>query len=182
MSTPKKKTMRDYLNELIAGLFLLSLPLILVILPIVLIIRYSIGLWLGFLVKEKWFPQGKRLLFVYSNSPHWQNYIEENILPKIENQSIILNWSEKSSWNWKRKPLELRIFTHWTSVNVYSFKGRRKWFGDEYNPVAIIFIPWWKPKVIRFWKAFKDFKHGKEKNLRQLEEEFFKSIEIKRGL
>jgi hypothetical protein len=30
-----------------------------------------------------WSPAGKRVLFVYSNSPVWQSYIENNILPEV---------------------------------------------------------------------------------------------------
>ena len=39
--------------------------------------------------------------------------------------------------------------------------GKTKW--DEFNPIAITFIPWWKRKALPFWTPFRDFKHGKER-------------------
>jgi hypothetical protein len=41
-----------------------------------------------------WSPAGKRVLFVYSNSPVWQSYIEDDILPRLPQGSVVLNWSE----------------------------------------------------------------------------------------
>ncbi|HET6836699.1 MAG TPA: hypothetical protein VFH24_01585 [Gemmatimonadales bacterium] len=44
--------------------------------------------------------------------------------------------------------------------------------GDrEYNPVAIIIPKTGKMRVIRFWKAFRDYRHGKDQALRRAEAE-----------
>lgn len=117
------------------------------------------------------------MLFVYSDSPNWKEYIESNILPKISSHSIIINWSERDNWNWTRKPLELKIFKEWSGIQKYFFKDKKKWDGREFNPIAITFIPWWKRKVFRFWQPFKDFKHGKEKTLKDLESKLFRILE-----
>jgi len=128
-------------------------------------------------VKINWIDKGKNALFVYSNSPNWKDYIEENILPKISQKSHVLNWSERSQWDWNKKSLELRVFKNWAGVERYTvkeFKRKIRWSGEEYNPIAIIFEPWQKPKVLKFWKPFKDFKHGNEKSLKEMEDELFK--------
>ena len=159
---------RPTLNRLAAAvLFILFSPIILLFfIPLVLhfIIR-SIGL--GFLVNIKWISQGKNTLFVYSQSPVWKDYIEKNIIPKISSSSTIMNWSERTSFN--KWSLEYKVFAHWTQVHQYSFNGKTKWSGAEYNPVAIVFKPWWNPKVLRFWEAFRDYKHGKDQKLKELE-------------
>jgi hypothetical protein len=101
-------------------------------------------------------------LFVYSDSPNWKSYIESNILPRIESHAVTLNWSERKRWD-EANPFEAKVF--------------RRWAGDrEYNPVAIVFPPAGKVKVIRFWRAFRDYKHGKEQPLKQAQEELFKAV------
>jgi len=133
--------------------------------------------WLVLRVRKQWYPQGKKMLFVYSNSPNWKEYIEENILTKISEKAVIINWSERSKWSWENKPLELKIFKYWTGViRHFDIKGKKKWDGKEFNPIAITFVPWWRVKVIRFWQAFKDYKHGKDKKLKELENKLFKIL------
>jgi hypothetical protein len=106
---------------------------------------------------HRWGVRGKRLLLVYSNSPNWQAYVEENWLPQLESIAVVLNWSERGTWT-ERHPFEADIF--------------RTWAGDlEFNPLAIIFPPEGAVRVIRFWQAFRDYKHGKDRTLRAAEAE-----------
>jgi hypothetical protein len=44
--------------------------------------------------RREWHPKGKDLLLVYSNSPHWQLYVEEHWLPNWDRRAVVLNWSE----------------------------------------------------------------------------------------
>jgi len=46
--------------------------------------------------------------------------------------------------------------------------------------MAIIFVSGWKVQTIRFYQAFKDFKHGKSKLLREKEEELYAYLEPNR--
>ena len=178
--TPDEKHRDKALNRtkqfLILAIVIPFIPLILLVAVVIGIGWLIRGAWLGLQVRLQWYPKGKRLLFVYSNSPNWKDYIEANILPKINQHAIVINWSERSQWNWKRKPLEVQIFRHWAGVGRYSFKGRVKWDGDEFNPIAITFVPWWKRRVFKFWQPFKDFKHGKERPLKQLEAQLFELL------
>jgi hypothetical protein len=69
---------------------------------------------------------GKRVLFVYSNSPVWQSYIENNILPRLPHGSVVLNWSERRRWRW------------WSlSAAAFHFFGGSR----EFNPLAVVVRP-----------------------------------------
>src|SRR4029453_3508100 len=64
-------------------------PLLLLLLPLVL--AYGLyALPLHSLLWLLWSPAGKRVLFVYSNSPVWQSYIETNILPRLPHGSVVV--------------------------------------------------------------------------------------------
>jgi hypothetical protein len=134
---------------------------------------------------RRWGSAGKRGLLVYSNSPHWQQYIETNWLPVLKDRVFVLNWSERARWN-KEHPFEARLFRRFASDR-------------EFNPLAVLlldrprhatFRAWLTAikqrdalgmlapspqdvKVIRFWQPFRDFKHGKERLLREAENELF---------
>jgi hypothetical protein len=86
-----------------------------------------------------------------------------------------LNWSERAQWNWKKPPLEVQVFKHWSSVKKYYEEGKLCLSGTEYNPLAIVFGSG-RPKVFMFWQAFKDYKHGKIQTLHKIESEFFQAI------
>ena len=124
-----------------------------------------LGAWLGRLKKQRlqrrfqarWGHEGKRLLLVYSNSPNWQTYIEERWLPRVRPLAVVMNWSERSRWS-EHQPLEAEIF--------------RAWAGDrEFNPLAIVIPARGRVRVIRFWQAFRDYRHGRDRALRAMEAE-----------
>jgi hypothetical protein len=141
-------------------LCIVVLPILLLALPFL-----AVGAWLDRRKRRRlqrefhsrWGAQGKRLLLVYSNSPNWQAYVEENWLPQLESSAVVLNWSERAKWT-ERHPFEGDIF--------------RTWAGDrEFNPLAIIIPADGPVRVIRFWQAFRDYKHGKDRTLRAAEAE-----------
>jgi hypothetical protein len=106
---------------------------------------------------------GRFALFVYSDSPNWKDYIETNILSRIKESVVTLNWSERRNWE-KTNPFEAKVFYQWTGEK-------------EHNPIAIIFTPSGKVKDVKFWHAFKDFKHGKDETLREAEQTLYEEIE-----
>jgi hypothetical protein len=113
---------------------------------------------------RRWGPSGKDVLLVYSDSPHWQRYVEANWLPQIAARAVVLNWSERARWR-DCHPLEAAIF--------------RRWAGDrEFNPLAIVLPARGPVKVVRFWRAFRDFKHGKPDALRAAERELAELLGI----
>jgi hypothetical protein len=99
--------------------------------------------------------EGRDLLIVYSNSPHWQAYVEREWLPRWSDRAVVLNWSERTQWSgWSPAVLLFRAFT-----------GHQ-----AFNPVAMVVPHWWgRPTVVPFWQAFRDLKHGKPAALRQAE-------------
>jgi hypothetical protein len=110
-----------------------------------------------------WSTKGKDVLLVYSNSPHWQRYVEENWLPRWGPRAVLLNWSERSSWE-RPLPPEVALFR--------AFAGPR-----EFNPLAIV-VPatGTKVHVVRFWRAFREFKHGKDRLLLAAEADLERSL------
>jgi hypothetical protein len=51
--------------------------------------------------------RGPYALIVYSNSPRWQTYFEQQILPDARAKAAVLNWSERRNCRWPRR---LRFF------------------------------------------------------------------------
>lgn len=52
-----------------------------------------------------------------------------------------------------------------------AFAGTR-----EFNPLGIVVPERGAASVVRFWRAFRDFKHGKEQLLRLKEEELERAL------
>lgn len=127
------------------------------LLPLLLV--YGLyALLLHVLVWLLWSPGGTCVLFVYSNSPVWQSYIEDSILPRLPRGSVVLNWSERRRWRWWS--LSAAVF--------YFFGGSR-----EFNPLAVVVRPFRWGRTFRFWRAFRDAKHGNQHALQLVETRFF---------
>lgn len=116
-------------------------------------VRLYLAVWL------RWLPSDKDILFVHSDSPVWRDYIEQQILPVIQERAVVLNWSQRSTPQWGPS-LAVAVFQH--------FGGAR-----EFNPMGIVFLPFRRAKVFRFHAAFRDYKHGKPEKLLALQREFF---------
>ena len=164
----KEKSPNAWVDNIPAGMFFTAIifflwPPILALIIFFVLLYCVRTLYLLIMIKKHWSHNGKTLLFVYSNSPVWQEYIENNVLPKIESKAVILNWSERSKWDRKPRSLEAKVFRHWA--------GSR-----EYNPIAMIFNPGRKIEILRFWQAFRDHKHGKEKPLKEMESKLFELV------
>jgi|SRR5690242_16530414 len=143
---------------------ILKTALIVALLPLILLALLLFALHraiLYVLVWLVWLPRGKDILVVYSNSPVWQEYMTEQVLPLVEDRAIVLNWSERSSWRkWR---LTQQVF--------YSFGGHR-----EFNPLVVLFRPLRRARLFRFWSAFKDWKHGHTENLEALKDDLRMSL------
>ncbi|HEX9728049.1 MAG TPA: hypothetical protein VGA37_06070 [Gemmatimonadales bacterium] len=117
--------------------------------------------------RKKWGPAGRDILLIYSNSPNWQEYIEQNWLPHLDDRTVLLNWSERAQWR-EKHPLEAKLL--------------RAYLGDrEFNPAAVYIPDRGRVRVIRFWQAFRDFKHGREALLRRQEATLFTLIDRTRA-
>ena len=144
---------------------LLATLLVIILLPILIplaILAFATWLFHGallhVLVWTCWCTRGTNLLLVYSNSPIWHDYIEQNIIPQLPSSTIVLNWSERRTWQWYSLPVMVMRF----------FGGSR-----EFNPMVVAFRPCRLAKTFRFWQAFKDYKHGNKEPLATLENAMF---------
>jgi hypothetical protein len=97
------------------------------------------------------------VLFVYSNSPTWHDFIEEHILPKLGERAVILNWSHRSRW---RRALSVLAFRY--------FGGYR-----SFNPMPVVFRPFRLARRLRFYEPFLKFKHGKTEAVTKMERELY---------
>jgi hypothetical protein len=120
------------------------------------------GHWLRMRFQKKWGSQGKNILFVYSESPNWKDYIEREIIPKLSPYGVYLNYSRCAEWKHKN-PLEAKIWKQWSGAR-------------EFNPMAIVIPDRGKVKTVRFYQAFRDYKHGKDNLLRQKEAELLSLV------
>ncbi len=147
--------MRKILEILIVVLLLpLLIPLVLFALT-----TYVVhGTALYALVWLCWCARGKYVLLVYSDSPIWHDYVEENIIPRLPCSTIILNWSQRRTWRW----YSLAVMV------VRYFGGTR-----EFNPMVLVFRPFRWARTFRFWQAFKDHEHGNERTLDSVERDMF---------
>ncbi|MCI0550042.1 MAG: hypothetical protein L0287_03730 [Anaerolineae bacterium] len=102
------------------------------------------------------------MLFVYSNSPIWKDSIEAEVLPKIRNHAVILNWSERKMWK--------------TSLSAIAFRHFRG--SQNFNPIALIFRPFHVVKDYRFFEAFKEFKHGNPNEVEKITKDLFDNIGV----
>ena len=100
------------------------------------------------------FPPAKDLLLVFTASPHWLPRIEQEWLPRWADRAVLFNRSEP----WSAQQVEARLW---------------KAFGGfvEHTPLAIVLPRRGKPVVVRFFLAFRDFKHGKPARLLQAEQD-----------
>ena len=138
--------------------------LILILLfPILLIGALLYVLWGMILYIAIWLAWRQRfILFVYSDSPTWKDYIKANIMSRLEKHAVILNWSERKSWK--------------SSLAVLAFR----YFGGyrNFNPMALVFRPFRFAKTYRFYEAFKEFKHGKPDKVEKVMKALFEDIGI----
>ena len=121
-------------------------------------LMFACGIWIT------WSTRDRRVLFVYSNSPNWKEYIEQRILPRLPANTVIMNWSERKKWS--QLSLPVRAFHYFCGdVNC--------------NPAAVVFRPFRVAKTFRLWQPFRDYKHGKAEPLVKVEREMFDYIETK---
>jgi hypothetical protein len=138
------------------SLFIVLLPVIapLFLIAITFIVLYESSLYL--LIWLLWFPRGKDVLFVSSNSPIWNQYMTDQVLPLVAGRAVILNWSERKSW--PRWSLAKHFFR--------ACAGHR-----EFNPMVVVFRPLRRAVFFRFYVPLKHLKHGNAEPVEWLRQE-----------
>jgi hypothetical protein len=86
--------------------------------PILIVVILLYFLWGAVLCIAIWLTWKKqRVLFVYSDSPIWKDYIEKEILPYVPDRAVILNWSERRIWKNSLAVLAFRYFGGYRNFN-----------------------------------------------------------------
>jgi hypothetical protein len=124
---------------------------------------FALRLWLTVRFWLRHGRKGKTVLFVYSDSSNWKDYIETNIVPRIEAHSVILNWSKRREWGCQTQ-LETRLFNQWAGPG-------------EFVPVAILFSPVGKPRTFRLWELSENPKQGKVSLSKEAVQALLQSVE-----
>ena len=132
------------------------LPLVLPLALLAVVSHFLYRALLYLLVWALWLPRGKDVLFVYSDSPIWHEYMTTQVLPLVQERAVVLNWSERKKW--PRWSLGVAVFHH--------FGG-----SSDFNPLVVLFHPLRLARMFRFWSAFKDWKRGYKEPVERLTQE-----------
>jgi hypothetical protein len=139
-------------------------PLLLVAIPffiVTVVIQLARSVIAQLVVWVTWCPRGRYALVVYSNSPIWQEYFEQHVLPAVGSRGVVLNWSERKRW---RRSLAVELFR--------LFAGAR-----EFNPLAIVFRPLALPRRFRFYGSFRAYKHGRRDEVEAMRRELLQTLD-----
>jgi hypothetical protein len=139
-------------------------PVLLVVVALALASFVVASVCLHVAIWSWWCIRGRDILFVYSDSPIWHDYIEQHVLPHLGERAVVLNWSHRRGWRFSL-----------ARAAVHHFGGWR-----EFNPMAVVFRPFRRTRTFRFWQPFRDFKHGHPEALQRMETEFFGLIGVQR--
>lgn len=158
MSREPKSTRRKVVERLLLlPLFVLVSPLMLLGLTLWALNRAVIYLivWLW------WLPNGKDVLYISSNGPIWREYMETEIFPLVAGRAVALNWSERAKWRTLSFP-----------ERVFRTFGR----GRDFNPMVIVFAPFRRARIFRFYPALTKWKHGDSTALDQLRADLIRAL------
>ena len=139
-------------------------PLLVPLLPLVVVagvLWLMAAVLLQLVVWLTWCSRGRYVLVVYSNSPTWQEYFEQNVLPAVGSRGVILNWSDRTQWSYS------------LPVALFQFFGGTR----EFNPLAIVFQPLAWPRRFRFFRPFQAFKHGDPKEVEEMRRDLLKLLD-----
>jgi len=156
-------------------ILLLSAPVIIVyvisgwwwlvffLLPLLLYLLHKVyGLLLLMFALFLWRSSPIRAVLVYSDSPNWKEYIESEWLPRLGEQVVILNWSQRNNW---QRSLPVLLF-HYFCLNE----------DTNFNPSLILLRGIKYPHVYRYFYAFRDAKHGHPQALKRLETHMYREL------
>lgn len=153
MIRQRDKSSRSILRA-VGVIFVLPIVLPLALIALTLGLAHRAALYA--LVWTLWLPRGRDILFVYSDSPIWHEYMTTQVLPLVQSRAFVLNWSERKRWS--RLSLQASV--------LHSFGG-----GHEFNPLVLVFRPFARARSFRFWQPFQDWKRGYREPVERLRQE-----------
>jgi hypothetical protein len=150
-------------SSILLRVFLYSFLVLL--LPFVLlwaVLYLTFGAFLYAAIWFIWCARGREVLFVYSDSPIWRDYVYEKIFPALDGRAVILNWSERKHWKPSLATYVLKYFS----------------ISREFNPIALVFKPFRLVRSFKFYTPFKDYKHGHTEGVERMKDELFQALGI----
>jgi hypothetical protein len=126
-------------------------------------VPYVYGLGLLLAVRFTWSRRGVRCLMVHSNSPAWEAHIRTVWLPRFGHLAVTLNWTERAGW---RPTLAVRVFKRFCRAQ------------HNFNPAVVVFRGLRRPRVFRFFYAFREVEAGRPEYLQRLEADLFAALEV----
>lgn len=114
-------------------------------------------------VKREWFPKGKHVFFLYSNSEKWKDYFENELIPKILKKSVVWNWSTRQKDGWNDDILDARILRYFRPVG-------------HFYPMAIVFLPSGEVKIFQFYSSYVQMLKSQKDDYKKLEKEFLGAV------
>lgn len=115
-------------------------------------------------IEKEWFPKGKYIFFLYSDSKKWKDYFEKELEPKIQGKASIWNWSTRQKDGWNDAIIEAKI------LKLYRPLG-------YFYPMAIVFLPSGEVKIFEFYTPYVNMlKSGKDEYYK-MEKEFLALVE-----
>ena len=149
---------------LVLVLLPILIPVAVLLIAVVLAAVIAGALWSSFLYAIIWLRWRRRdTLFVYSDSPIWKDYLQQQLFPRLGDRLLLLNWSERRTWD--NMSLEVLAFNHWA--------GQR-----AFNPMALVFRPFKSVEIFRYWDAFKDFQHGDVSSVEQMNRQLLEALGV----
>lgn len=112
----------------------------------------------------KYRKRGIAGVLVTSDSPNWNAYIQENWISQFGEHFVILNWSQRKTWE---SSLAVNLFSRFCS------------YEENFCPAVILFRGLRYPLVFRFFLAFRDYKHGNEAALQTLERRLYDEVGLR---
>jgi hypothetical protein len=148
------KVLMVLLAPIWVSLMLFILLALVILVPLSYLLVY-LSIW------SAWGMRGKDILFVYSDSSIWRDYMLSEILPLVRRRAVVLNWSERNEWKrWSLSVIAFRIF------------GGPKAF----NPLIVVFRPFRRAQKYRFWPAFREWKRGNKEAVEKLKLELANTL------
>lgn len=142
----------------------LAIPALILVIAVIINALGSLA-WGVILYAAIWITWKPRsVLFVYSDSPNWKDYLQSRVFPRIGDRLLLLNWSQRKAW----RPLSLVVL----ASRHFGMSQRKS------IPGALVFVPFSRVKAFHFYAPFKDLKHGDSRAVERVQADLFAALSI----
>lgn len=115
-------------------------------------------------IRREWFPRGKHVFFLYSDSKKWKDYFEKELAPKIQDKAVIWNWSTRQKDGWKENLIEAKVLSLFRPIGYF-------------HPMAIVFLPSGEVETFQFCTPYVDMLKSGKDDYKKLEKKFLTLVQ-----